>query len=343
MHPEIVEAAKGTCPLCKMDLVPIRLDNVFSCPIHPVIALDREGLCPIDRRPLVAVTVELWWACERDEKVHSHEPGTCADGSPRVPRRSPRAHGDHNPKHGGQFFMAADNWRHLEGVWPEQGAFRVYFYDDYSRPLALDKLRQVTGRIVTREAPPTGAGEAKELEAFPLEPSPDGQPFLVARITTLAAPAEITAKIKLRPDVDEQRFDFVFAALTTESETEGAMNAGGFTTVEPTPIPDTAAGVVTALQDHDRELKELVDKGQFGVIYVTAFRARDLALALEAHAAGLPAERRARAEAAITRMVQAAWLLDAAGDLGNRAQVTAAYARFSAGLTEAAAQFQGSR
>jgi hypothetical protein len=237
--------------------------------------------------------------------------------------------------------MAADNWHHLEGVWPEQGAFRVYFYDDYSKPLAIDRLRQVTGRIVTKEAPAAGAGEPKELEAFPLELSPDGQPFLIARIGTLQTPAEITAKIKLRADVDEQRFDFVFAGFSTESESAPAT--GGMVALEPTPIPDTAAGVIASLQDQDRELKQLVDGGQFGLLYVTAFRARDLALALEAHAALLPADRRARAEAAVTRMVQAAWLLDAAGDLGNRAQVVAAYARFAAGLTEAAAQFAGGR
>ena len=336
MHPDIVEGAKGTCPICKMDLTPIRLDSVWSCPIHPIIAETREGLCPIDRRPLVSMTVELWWGCERDAKVHSHEPGACPDGTPRTARRSPRAHGDHNPKHGGQFFMAADNWHHLEGVWPEQGVFRVYFYDDYSKPLALDRLKQVTGRIVTREAP--AAAEPKELEAFPLELSPDGQPFLIARIGTLPSPAEITAKIKLKPDVEEQRFDFVFAEFSTAAET-GAAPTGGMITLEPTPIPDTAAGVIASLKDHDRELKELVETGKFGLLYVTAFRARDLALALEAHAATLAPDRRVKAAAAITRVVQAAWLLDAAGDLGNRAQVVAAYARFTESLTEAAAQF----
>jgi hypothetical protein len=341
MHPEIVEGAKGTCPICKMDLTPIRLDNVWSCPIHPIIAEPREGLCPLDRRPLVSMTMELWWGCERDPKVHSHEPGACPDGSPRTARRTPRAHGDHNPKHGGQFFMASDNWHHLEGVWPEQGTFRVYFYDDYSKPLAADRLRQVAGRIVTKEAPADGTGDPKELEAFPLEPSPDGQAFLLARIGTLPTPAEITAKIKLRPDADEQRFDFVFAGFSTESESAPA--AGGMVALEPTPIPETAAGVIASLHDQDRELKQLVEGGQFGLLYVTAFRARDLALALEAHAAALPADRRVRAEAAVTRMVQAAWLLDAAGDLGNRAQVVAAYARFTAGLTEAAAQFGSGR
>src|SRR5947207_15641171 len=31
MHPEILEDKGGICPICKMDLVPIRLDSVWTC------------------------------------------------------------------------------------------------------------------------------------------------------------------------------------------------------------------------------------------------------------------------------------------------------------------------
>jgi hypothetical protein len=44
----------------------------------------------------------------------------------------------------------------------------------------------------------------------------------------------------------------------------------------------------------------------------------------------MPTYKRRDLDPAIKRLLQAAWLLDAFGDLGNREQVTAAYSQFSA-------------
>lgn len=55
---------------------------------------------------------------------------------------------DHQPKHGGVFFMAPDRTHHLEGVLLPAGTFKVYLYDDYTRPIpakGFEAVMQVDG------------------------------------------------------------------------------------------------------------------------------------------------------------------------------------------------------
>src|SRR5256884_9904932 len=59
MHPEVVNDQAGTCPICRMKLVPIRLDTAWSCPVHEGIAAPRAGRCPICGRGLLRVTIGL--------------------------------------------------------------------------------------------------------------------------------------------------------------------------------------------------------------------------------------------------------------------------------------------
>src|SRR3954464_13314774 len=114
MHPEILEDKGGTCPICKMDLVPIRLDAVWTCGTRPLaVVKDAPGRCPIDGTALVQVTAVVSWTCAGGTE-ESASPGTCADGSAKTRTFALRAHGNHNPQHGGLFFMAADNTHHLE-------------------------------------------------------------------------------------------------------------------------------------------------------------------------------------------------------------------------------------
>ena len=59
MHPEILESKGGICPICKMDLVPIRLDSVWTCGTKPLaVVRDAPGRCPIDGTALVQVTAD---------------------------------------------------------------------------------------------------------------------------------------------------------------------------------------------------------------------------------------------------------------------------------------------
>ncbi len=211
MHPDVLEAKEGGCSICGMDLVPVRLVLLYTCPVHAVIEQPKPGKCRICSRDLVQKTAALTFTCAGNRDVSQIEPGKCADGSAMVPRYTPRAHGDHNPKHGGIFFMAPDNWHHLEGTYPAAGRFRVYVYDDFSKPLSTAQVRKVRGRVVTKEAFDPKTGTTRELASTPLVLARNGA-FLEARIESLALPAKLTAKISFTSDDKESRFDFAFPA-----------------------------------------------------------------------------------------------------------------------------------
>src|SRR5712692_9531219 len=64
MHSEILEDKKGICPICKMDLVAIRLDSVWTCATRPLAIVEtKPGRCPIDGSALVQVTAAVSWTC----------------------------------------------------------------------------------------------------------------------------------------------------------------------------------------------------------------------------------------------------------------------------------------
>src|SRR5262249_10482197 len=147
---DVIEDKPGKCRKCGMALVPIRLDSVWTCPVHAAVTRDHAGKCPIDGRDLVPMTMAGSGAGPGGEE-DSLTPGTCADGSPMKKRFTARAHGNHNPQHGGGFFMAPDNWHHLEGTYLAPGLFRLYLYDDYTKPLPLAQVRATEARVILKD------------------------------------------------------------------------------------------------------------------------------------------------------------------------------------------------
>jgi hypothetical protein len=281
----------------------------------------------------------------------------CADGSPRIGRRTLRAHGNHNPQHGGQFFMAPDNWHHLEGVHPSARVFRLYVYDDYGRPLAAAKVKDIQARVVTKETYDPATRKTTELTAFPLK-AVRNRPYLEARIDRSTLPAEMTAKVKFAGDQPEHRFDFTFAAFSKEpavpaprpSVTQplsapttpppaAPVSSPELDPLAPVPIPSSMSGMLEQLEIREKQVGELIARGDFAAVWVPAFQAKDLAIALEPHVAHLAADKRDAGEPALARVVRTAWLLDAAGDVGNRTQIEAVYAAFKAAVTDALAAF----
>jgi hypothetical protein len=368
MHPDVVESRSGACPLCKMSLVPVRLDTAYMCPVHTTVMSDAAGTCRLCRRQMMPVTVAVTWTCLTQPAIDRIDPGACPDGSAMIRRRSLRPHGNHNPQHGGQFFMAPDNWHHLEGTLPRERTFRLYLYDDFARPLPAAEMKRVQARVVTRETYDAATRKTTEITAFPLRASRDGA-FMEARVDAAKLPAELTAKVRFKADAPEYRFDFTFAGLSKEPAAAGSRAAparapaparvsqpatepvsipvasapasAGEPALVATPIPDTIAGILEQLTLRDAHVRGLIEQGNFAAVWVPAFQAKDLAIALEPHLAHLSPQARADAEPAVQRVVRMAWLLDAFGDVGNRQQVESAYAAFTRAVGETTKAFAG--
>ena len=417
MHPDVVEAKAGACPLCKMNLVPVRLGIGWTCPLHAVVNEAGAGSCRICGRALVEATVALTWTCRGEATATHLEPGVCADGSPRIGQRTLRPHGNHNPKYGGQFFMAPDSWHHVEGTLPVARLFRLHIYDDYARALAPAKLKDVRARVVTRETFDPVTRTTTEIASVPLRVGRDGA--LEARIDDAKVPASMTAKVRFKSDAPEYRFDFTFPALSVApltkastartgtasastanasaprpggtppvrgasangaaggagaavptdgtaagqrgaaagpavpgstpssaaglSNTAVPSNTAGLQPLVPVPVPETLGEILSQLRTRHAQVGALVASGEFGSVWVPAFQARDLAIALESHLAQIGAGARDLAEPALQEVVRAAWRLDSVGDLGNRQQVEDASTRFSAAVTAVLTAFEGLR
>ena len=116
------------------------------------------------------------------------------------------AHADHAARHGGIFFMASDDYHHLEGTYPEAGHFRLYLYDSFTQPLDPKEVTgtvHVEGRPEEELVPLVYAPGTKTLDAR-LEPPPP-LPLALDVIVKLTNPSN--------GSTSESLFNFDFAAV----------------------------------------------------------------------------------------------------------------------------------
>jgi len=355
----VVKDQAGKCPECGMELKPVRIVKAYSCLNNTAFIQAIPGKCKINGKDLVPITASMFWVCPQSPDKHELDPGKCADGSDRIQKFEPRLHGDHNPRHGGQLFMADDGWHHVEGTYPSPELFRVFFYDDWTRPLAPEGF---SARVTVKDS------NGKELTEIPLENSPDAQ-TMEARIPKAATPLITTLRVRFKPDEPEKLFDFTFkdyskdpaqpAAITSTTPPATPTTPSPTPTPTPAPTPPPAAPsqpspdfVATplktepipfsardALAEIDARRKELAQKIDQGAplveFWFPALRTKDLALALVTeHLTEIPSRQRTTAEDAVGRLTRAAYAIDNFGDLGDREKLLSAYETFVAAAND---------
>ena len=370
----VLEDKPGKCPQSGVPLTPLRLVTVYSCLKFQSFIQEGPGICPVDKSELVPITAALYFTCKNDSRVRVLEPGKCADGGARVADYERRPHGDHNPRHGGQFFMADDSWHHLEGTWVRPNILRVYFYNDMTQPLAVNGFSAIAAK-----ADRNGKETAAPISLKPGRTA-DHNTLEVA-VSGGALPANFAVRVKFKPEDKERVFDFTFAdysrepgpaasspaasapAVTSAAQLQAqtpASAAGSNATspsagqtsaasapaqqadtyVPPTlrpeaPLPTTTPELLAELAKRAETLTKALDQGDLGGLWYPAIGAKEVALALEEnHLSELPEPQRPKMQSAVRRLTMAAWEIDAAGDLGNKEKLMPFYRDFSAAIAD---------
>lgn len=115
-------------------------------------------------------------------------------------------HSDHAPKHSGTFFMASDNWHHLEGVLASASEFRIYLYDNFTKPISA-KGYDGTAEVLRQDAKGDDVGKARKLD---LKPSADGTYLTVFIPPEFVTPLAFTVRVTLQKGEKPALFNFTF-------------------------------------------------------------------------------------------------------------------------------------
>ena len=114
-------------------------------------------------------------------------------------------HSDHDPKHGGIFFIALDEIHHLEGTLSDPDVFRVYLYDAMTMPLTSDSMGEASGTLHW--------GEFPDPPGIPLEMSSQDAMLEAKLDREVEFPVTLTLLIRfpgMGADSNPELFTFIF-------------------------------------------------------------------------------------------------------------------------------------
>ena len=303
VHRDEQATKPGECPLCQRQLVRRILVPSYSCPMHAHIDEEESGQCPICNMNLVSTVRELQFYCEDHPETVSSTREQCPDGSPMSMRTIAMPHGDHNPKHGGMLFMAPNGFHHIEGTFDDAREFRLYLYNDFTKPIDARDFEARIGDVA-------------------LAPGPGGAYLKASLGESESDSAEVVLHVSFPGSHEEEsRFDFIFAGT---ADVDGAAS----TSVLPEfRIPETSEEIFGEIMQRDERVRDLIVRGVWPDLYIPALEAKDLVLALSE-------KEGARVRLPAKKLVRAAWLLDNYGDIGNRLGVEAAYGLFEEAIRD---------
>lgn len=326
MHRDYQSSEPARCALCGMPLVRRTLVTRYVCLADEAdsVVSETPGTCPATGEPLAPTTREVVWYCPGDPERLFVEPPSCEGGAAGVRTTRRAEHGDHNPRHGGVLFMAPDGVHHLEGTLAD-GAFRLWFYDSFTRPIPPEGF---AARVVAADdrGAPLSDPVALAVAEGALETAVAADP---------GVRASFTAFVRFPDREEEDRFDFVFlpeaerARLAAEfgsgADSE-AGNAGGLPELR---VPDSREAILAEIRARDLRVRNLIAAGRWADLFIPALEAKALALAYGDRFR----EDEPRPWVAIKRIVRGAWLLDLHGDAGDRTRVEEAYRIFAEGMS----------
>jgi hypothetical protein len=323
-EPGAIDIAPGECQVCRQPLAAARTAAVYDCPGHGRLGLPGPGECPLCQKGLVLRSAAVAWRCPEHRNVTRIEEGACPTCAAPLERTLvDLPHGDHNPRHGGVFFMARDRWHHLEGTVPELGLFRLHLYDNFTRPMGP---AGVSGHLQRVRVNADGMSQLDEAH-IPLVSRGE---VLEARVPDMTLPFEAAAFIRFRPQADggaPDRFDFHFARLSSAPGTPPPAPARPQLV-----IPAEPAAILEAAAARLETLKSLLAGRRLTEMYAPALEAKDLILELLERPGAIDPFFQPRAQNDGTAFVRAAWQVDLHGDAGDLEKTRAALAAMEAAL-----------